>query len=80
MITLISADWLPHFICPSRGCLALVSGIIRMPFEPSPGIWARPLSSETRRTAHGPSVKAKEMPLPRAGQGDMPWSCCSKIA
>ena len=28
MIMLISAGWLPHFICPSRGCLALVSGII----------------------------------------------------
>src|SRR5882672_8330958 len=31
-IMLISAGWLPQFICPSRGCLALVSGIItRMP-------------------------------------------------
>ena len=27
-ITLISAGWLPHYIGPSRGCLALVSGII----------------------------------------------------
>jgi hypothetical protein len=32
MIILISADWLPQFIGPSQGCLALMSGIItRMP-------------------------------------------------
>lgn len=29
-ITLISAGWLPHCIGSSRGCLALVSGIIAM--------------------------------------------------
>ena len=32
VITLISAGWVPHFTGPSRGCLALISGIIaRMP-------------------------------------------------
>src|SRR5437016_13565900 len=48
-ITLISAGWLPHYIGPSRGCLALVSGIITA--DAHIGLSRVPLTVSARRVA-----------------------------